>query len=1792
MKRTPNFIISLLLCLCMVTSTAAPALAGVLMLPLETKIIGDEAFYGDKSIDEVVLPEGVEEIGERAFAETGLSKINLPESLKKIANNALEPGVKVTAKKGTKAYLWAVDQGFIDPNDEEEEESTLEWFEFSDNDDGTCTLSKYIGPSSNDLNIIIPTKNAEGKTVSAIGNRAFYSCTGLTGGLSIPDCITSIGTTAFWGCIRLTGSLTIPDSVTSIGRGAFGSCKGFTGSLKIPDSVTTIEYGVFKGCSGFTGSLVLPESITMIGDYAFSECSGFTGSLTLSENVTAIGKNAFYKCGGFSGSLTIPASVTSIGSSAFLYCEKLEQVDIRAELTTINLNGTFGRCKNLISIVLPSTVTDLGKAKTMLNQNLTLYGGNDYVKTWAAENHFSYNGEPVEDFIFIDNGDGTCTLSKYTGGETNEGLEIPSTWNDLNVTKIGDSAFKDQTGIKGNLILPDTIEVIERYAFYNCTGLTGDLVLPGSLKEIGYLAFAYSNLSTVTLPVNMEQIDPEAFYEANCELITTPGTYADDWTCVYGDKTTGPEISDVVFAIKRIHYIDGDERYQGLIKDTFEFSYGYKKLAPNDSHYKISYYVTESPEMPSMESDTHWVDGEHHLGMMYGSGSIEDPLKIFTFEEKNVISQDYTIAPSTYYLWIIALTDNGTTIAGPVKAIPEEVYISQYITLTGRCVTETGDPVRNVEVTSSDDDSIRTFTDDQGCWTIEKHPRNCWGHFLNFTDPTYYFSYDLNELFGYSSLTASYTENFDFGALVGTSKYISGKISTYDGEPLANVSVTATSDDDEPLYATSGEDGTWSIPVKQYASYTICYSLFGYNIYNDYAINAEAGSVLSATAFEAPICSVSGTVTIGTVPVESVYVYACNSSNEIVGMAVTDINGKWSMNLQGGETYTLEYSLAGYQYKSGTKMITPNENADFGSAELELIGESDGSVSFTMTSDNLKVGTNVHFNISCSVSDEVQLIVDGVPYEYIALENGSRTYDRKFYKEGIRIIQFSAIDNDGNSHLSNTIELALTADDDLKEPIIDAVGDQYVGQGFMLNWTGDDRAQGYTIYLYGPQGLVWPFSKYYSTEETTTPNTSFPILGDKLRTHGDYSIDVVAFSEGYNQATGSVRFTVYETDAEAAITYPYNGAEYVVGDTMHTNISGGKGVTGLRLGVSFNGGTDKMFDVSDNGQFVPPAEKVGTYKLTPYASVDGSTYSAVPSKAITVNVHAPQITGLKQGTNSFYSYKEKGSSFSFSGTIDDNTSVVVGGAESDTIPGKEGTTSFTWTSPVINDVGTYTFNFVPKRNDAVGETCSFTVAIFQSVTKETKYVSKISELFTIPTGKKMGNVVRGIAVEKIGICGDYSLIRLKNDKDDDVEGFILTDNLTDSELQTTSTLLSQSAPYAMVNQNYKLTFSVDDLVSSINVQLISEDTAATTYSFYGNTEQGKCDVIAKIPTTGIFQCNAYTIDINGKQSPEPLYSGELVVVDLKGHKTKDELWSRYREVYVEGPQNSNSFHYFQPKHERMEFLGSYILESYSYYYVQIINNSNQIVFTGKVDATEVTFEENKSVTRAIIIANLIDKDPKDDSANVNMNSMWRVFDKYCDYGEATTILFNRNGTDIAGTISNQLSNRHDYNDVTYIYWCGHGEQPNWYTFEPAYSWTVADGSFPYSTFLDILQNATVSFRDGNISSYGEIRLIIDTCYSGDFSTTLSNSTGRTTNHIYLLAAAQPGDTALVSRAVDYGSIFTLDLEKFVLSRTSDIRLNEINIKTTLISGVCVSQRNSYYFSTNNDLSHVFFNRRN
>jgi hypothetical protein len=256
-------------------------------------------------------------------------------------------------------------------------------FEF-DNATGTITGFKPRGSTSG---VEIPG-TINGRSVTAIGDRAFAGKWLAGVGVIIPNSVITIGDYAFQYC-RLS-SVTIPNSVTTIGASAFAD-NGLQ-SITIPNNVTSIGAGAFAENLNLTainvssGNTVyssqdgvlynrdkttliawptkktpvnIPNSVTRIEARAFYGCQ--LTSLTIPNSVTRIGNRAFW--GNQLTSVIIPNSVITIGEGVF-GDNKLTSIIIGNSVTSIGNNAFIGRMggggNSLTSVTIPNSVTSIG----------------------------------------------------------------------------------------------------------------------------------------------------------------------------------------------------------------------------------------------------------------------------------------------------------------------------------------------------------------------------------------------------------------------------------------------------------------------------------------------------------------------------------------------------------------------------------------------------------------------------------------------------------------------------------------------------------------------------------------------------------------------------------------------------------------------------------------------------------------------------------------------------------------------------------------------------------------------------------------------------------------------------------------------------------------------------------------------------------------------------------------------------------------------------------------------------------------------------------------------------------------------------------------------------------------------------------------------------------------------------------------------------------------------------------------------------------------------------------------
>ena len=179
-----------------------------LVIPEQFNEIPACIFSGAVSIKSVTMHDGIEKIGDFAFANcSGLEDITLGKSTTEIGNNAFY----------------------------------------------SCSSLKEID---------LP------ETVSSIGDYAFASCGKLTS-FKIPRAVERIGDATFSGCTMLE-DINLHSNIKSIGNGAFSNCKSLV-EIEIPKSVTSINSDTFLNCKGLE-SIRLPDTLIKIGGRAFIGC--------------------------------------------------------------------------------------------------------------------------------------------------------------------------------------------------------------------------------------------------------------------------------------------------------------------------------------------------------------------------------------------------------------------------------------------------------------------------------------------------------------------------------------------------------------------------------------------------------------------------------------------------------------------------------------------------------------------------------------------------------------------------------------------------------------------------------------------------------------------------------------------------------------------------------------------------------------------------------------------------------------------------------------------------------------------------------------------------------------------------------------------------------------------------------------------------------------------------------------------------------------------------------------------------------------------------------------------------------------------------------------------------------------------------------------------------------------------------------------------------------------------------------------------------------------------------------
>ncbi|EAY23533.1 surface antigen BspA-like [Trichomonas vaginalis G3] len=477
-------------------------------LKISANIRGMLAFKGMASLSKVVFMDGVEIINEEEFANlTNLTEVQLPTTLREIKEKAfLNTSIRSIHIHNSVTVI--ENHAFLFCNYLEEVifHDGMTQLSIGNNTFTNCESLKILQlpniPISFGLNVFSGVSKIEEIHIYAsytgrekcpfycmsnlkrviletgidrLYNQEFKFCTNLqeidfpetlkvieaealfyTGIISvnIPDNVVEIQEKAFQRCLAIK-EIAFGSKLTYLSQSCFEDSFNYT-IVNLPPQITTIEMDCFKNARMI--SLTLPESLQTIETGAFYNCKYWNSSLILPVNLSEIGDSTFSNCE-LIEEISIPSNCVIRGEKCFSNMTNVKKVIFQSGIEVIN-NQEFVNCTNLKEIVLPDTLTTI-KNCAFMNSGLVSV-------------HFP-----------------------------------------INCTNIEFAAFKDCYSLN-EIVFNDNITNLPNSCFENAISLKS-VNFPGRLETIGYSCFKNSSLETVNIPDSVKLIEMWAFY--NCSYL-------------------------------------------------------------------------------------------------------------------------------------------------------------------------------------------------------------------------------------------------------------------------------------------------------------------------------------------------------------------------------------------------------------------------------------------------------------------------------------------------------------------------------------------------------------------------------------------------------------------------------------------------------------------------------------------------------------------------------------------------------------------------------------------------------------------------------------------------------------------------------------------------------------------------------------------------------------------------------------------------------------------------------------------------------------------------------------------------------------------------------------------------------------------------------------------------------------------------------------------------------------------------------------------------------------------------
>ena len=294
-----------------------------LVIPEGVLVIDQDAFLGNYSLKNLILPSTITSIGNEAFRDNDnlqsiICNAATPPAL---GDNAFRSNISIKVPMASiVAYRQAV--GWKNFTNYYGGEMVADGITYWINEKGAMVAAADSSLTEANIPSVVEFEGNQ-YLVTKINDMLFLDNTNLES-VALPESLTTLGIRAFGGCQSLK-TIKIPSKVTAIPDRCFVSCTSLE-SVIIPEGVTTLGIRAFGGCQSLK-TIKIPSKVTAIPDRCFVSCTSLE-SVIIPEGVTTLGLYAFSNCR--FKTLTLPSTITKIDDGVFSHNNNLRTITCNA----------------------------------------------------------------------------------------------------------------------------------------------------------------------------------------------------------------------------------------------------------------------------------------------------------------------------------------------------------------------------------------------------------------------------------------------------------------------------------------------------------------------------------------------------------------------------------------------------------------------------------------------------------------------------------------------------------------------------------------------------------------------------------------------------------------------------------------------------------------------------------------------------------------------------------------------------------------------------------------------------------------------------------------------------------------------------------------------------------------------------------------------------------------------------------------------------------------------------------------------------------------------------------------------------------------------------------------------------------------------------------------------------------------------------------------------------------------------------------------------------------------------